>query len=183
MKNKSITYLLLIFSLLVPIFAVAFLAYYLIGSINSDSTTILADEGKVILAKEESVQLDNFTKKYKDYQPNFQAADQVFVDPQDPIDFIKFLEKTAADNNVTADINLVTNAKNSAGDGLPVLVFGIFSKGSFANILRFSEKLETGPYLIRMQQLDIQKNTSQDPKDKSSLGDIAANMSIEVVTK
>ena len=59
--------------------------------------------------------------------------------------------------------------------------------GSSSDFLKFLEKIETGPYLIKIQNLNIRRLTEKELKSKGfsqfALGDVKASLSIQVYAK
>ena len=128
-------------------------------------------------------ELDNFKKNNKEYKPNLEKIDALFVEAKNPIDFIEFLEKIAFDSGVISDINLVPTPKNASTAGVSTAFFQIYAKGGFLNILKFSERLETGPYLAKVSNVTIKKLEEKTEKGENVYMGADANFLIEVVAK
>lgn len=101
--------------------------------------------------------IDNFKKKYDNYKENFQKIDQLFIDSQNPVEFIKFLEKSARDYDADININLISHLANNKTENNPSIIFLIKLVSDSSSVLKFSEKLENAPYLISIQNLTIKK--------------------------
>ena len=101
---------------------------------------------------EEFSEVENFRQKYEDYKVNLEKTDNLFVDSQNPVEFIKFLENTASDSQVKLEISSPSFSKDG---GSSLIIFRLSSYGDFSENLSFIRKLETGPYLIRIKNLDI----------------------------
>jgi len=183
MKTKNKIYQIIIIFLLIALFLVVFLIYPTLKDIKNNSKQILSNKGQLLFIDAENMELDNFKQGYKDYEPNLKKIDQLFIDPQNPIDFIKFLEKTASNSNISVEINLIPPQKNKNGDDPPTTFFQIYTKGDFLNILKFSERLEMGYYLIRINSFTIKKSDQSIGEDKSFSNRVDADFSIETINK
>jgi hypothetical protein len=159
-----------------------FLIYPLLSDIQRGSQEILISRVNVVNSELQNQELDRFQKGYKNYQPNFAKADALIVDAKDPINFIKFLETTAANSGVTGDIKLISSHQQTLNNW-PVSVFEIVSNGSFSGMMVFSEKLETGPYITSIQNMALKKHQDfGDANSKTVTGAIDADILVQVVT-
>ena len=128
--------------------------------------------------------MENFKNNYESYKENLERIDTVFVNSKNPVDFIKFLERPAEDSPPKSEIflsaaNVSKGNKNTAS---PFISFQIVTDGSFSNTIKFSEKLETGPYLLKIQNLTVKKSEEISSK-KSSTQNIRATFLINVFVK
>ncbi|OGZ70525.1 MAG: hypothetical protein A2980_01075 [Candidatus Staskawiczbacteria bacterium RIFCSPLOWO2_01_FULL_33_13] len=180
MKNNA--RLIILFFLLVALMLCLFFVYPIFNNIQQGSSDILSYKGKLIFLDAQSKLLDDFKEKYTNQNFDLEKINQVFIDAQNPVDFIKFLEDTAVSSGISADITLDNSAKKK-GATESVLVFQLFVKGDFSNILIFSEKLENSPYLIKISTLSIKKQ-EQFSLGKQIISDkVDATFLIEVVVK
>lgn len=182
MKKQHTIYLTITIFLLISFLLIAFLIYPTLKDIGEASREISSSKDTITFLYKQSSELDNFKKKYQDYNANLKKIDDLFIDGKDPVDFIKFLEKTASDTNINLDINLTSDAKNGTAGNAISSLFQIYTKGDFLNILMFAQKLETGPYLVRVNNLSVNKLT-QDNAQKSKSSRTGANFSIEVLNR
>ena len=99
--------------------------------------------------------MENFKKNYDAYKPNLKKIDQLFVDPVNPVGFIKFLEDTSSESQITSQISLqpsyIENSQN-------FIIFQLSAKGIFPAMVSFLKKVETGQYLIKIENLTIQND-------------------------
>ncbi len=154
---------------------IVFLIYPVLRYIKNSSKEILLDKSKVISINEQNRELDDFKKKYNNYVYNLEKVGQLFVDSKDPVSFIKFLEKTAIDSGINADVKLDISLLNKGFNNWPVVISNIFVTGEFLNMLKFSEKLDTSPYLMRIKNVIIKKSPQGSTVD--------ANFLVEAITK
>lgn len=156
---------------LIALCLIIFLIYPTLIEINENSKNILETKNNLSLMEKQSLAIDEF----KNYKIDVKKIDQLFIDPQNPVDFIKFLEYTASITGVNLNTN-VQSVKNKSGD-LSVTIFQLNITGNFINLLKFSEKLEYGPYLIGANNIIIKKVSDTDSNE------IEANLLIEVAVK
>ncbi len=183
MQPKNKIYIILITFSLISLALIAFLIYPTFLDIKNNANQILSYKDESVIIEMENKELGDFKKEYKEYGPNFKKIDQLFIDSKDPIDFIKFLEKISSDSGVTADINLADADKNAKDDDLPISKFQVYVKGDFLHVLGFSEKLETGPYLIKVLNLTMEKVVQSSIKEKNVPDTVDASLLIGVANK
>lgn len=148
---------------------IVFLIYPVLRDIKNSSKEILLNKIKVISINEQNRELNNFKKRYNNYVHNLEKVDQLFVDSKDPVSFIKFLEKTANDSGISTDIKLDISLSAKGFNDWPVVVSNISATGEFLNILKFSEKLDTSPYLMRTKNIIIKKSSQESMVDANFL--------------
>ena len=182
MKTKIKIYLLSVIFIIISLALIYFFAYSLFIDIKNSSEKILSDRSRVVTLQKEIKEVDVFKKNYDEYKPNLEKINSLFVDSKNPIEFIKFIEKIASDSSVLVDINLSSSQKGKTTDS-NIAVFQVYAKGQFLNILRFAQKLETGPYLTKITNLTAKKTLQDLTNGKGSLSLVEANFLIEVVTK
>jgi len=174
MKTKDKKYIILAIFVIIVLLLIALLIYPTLKDIKNSYEEVLSNKGKVISVDKEVKELDNFVRNYKNYEPDLKKLDRLFIDPKNPIDFIKFLEKIALDSDVKIDINLVQSEKKETAS------FQVHIQGDFLNALKFSERMEKSPYLDRIQSLTMQKLIK---KEETSPNQVGANFSLEIIAK
>jgi len=173
----GITGLIFIFLIIYPLF----------NNIKKNSEAFISQKKELALLKAEIENLEKFEKIYQTHRENLEKIDKLFIDPEIPTDIIKFvgfLRKIAKDSQVSIDISSPTPKKEIAADPWPSITFQVALKGKFTNFGKFLEKIETGPYLIEILNLDTRRLTEKklEPKEFSS-GDTSTSLSIKVFTK
>lgn len=179
-KNHNKVYLISMISLALATLLCAGLLYFILDAIASASATIAAERKEVALMQSQDTILDSFIKNQSKYEPAMQAIGRSLVDPADPVDFIRFLERSSADTGVTADISIAALAARTASKGIG---FEIYAYGNFSNIVRFAQHLEYGPYLVKINSMDIKKNIKDPATIKPRPGDTQAYLLIQALTK
>lgn len=178
-SKKKINIALIIFTLIV-VALIAFFIRPLLAEIKMSSKELFLEKNNIAAMEIQAKEIENFEKNYSLYGPNLEKMEQLFVDSKNPVDFIKFLEKTASDSEITSKISLLPPPKKGDQN---FIAFQFFSSGDFSNILKFSEKLETGPYLIEIKNLTIKNSTEQNVSKNYSPEKVDANFLIRAFTK
>lgn len=153
--NKKIMVSGIIFGIVIFIFIVLII-YPLFGAIRAESKELISQKNKQVELILKTENIKEFQKNYKDYQPNLKKIDNLFINSAEPINFIEFLEKEAANSRLSIKIT-PSAKKEKEEDPWPSMNFQLTLTGSFSNFLKFLEKLESSPYLIEVLNLNINK--------------------------
>lgn len=185
MSPKKKIYLWSIIFLGIFLFFLVLVIPKILGEIRKNSENLISLKGELISLQKEAKNLDELEKTYQNYQSNLAKIDELFIDPKVPIDFINFLEKNAQISQLKIEISL-SPQKEIKTDPWPSLIFRISTYGSFPNILRFLEKLENSPYLIKVSDLNIKRLAEREAQlikyPELSTGDAESILSIKVFT-
>jgi len=159
MKNLKRVYVIIASFFIIILFMIVFLVYVPLKEVKDYSHAIFLNKNRDIFLSLQDKQLHNFKNEYANYKPNLDEIDLLFIDPSNPVKFIEFLEKTASQYNLLADVAIASSnvKKESSSSDLPAIIFSVYAKGNFLDIIKFSEKLETGPYLVEIQNLKINR--------------------------
>ena len=177
LKNKI--YILLGIFILLILSLVLFAVVPLAAGVKSDSENLISIKNSTAMLEIQNEQIENFKRKYQNYAQNLQRMDQVFIDPDNSVDFIKFLETTAHDAGISPQISLLPDSGQKDGKAM---MFQLFASSDFLKMLHFFEVLENGAYLIEIGDLNIESSGSQGGK-VLPLGNIDATVSIKAFTK
>ena len=174
--RKKIYFWLLTF-ILISLFFIAFLIPKFLKEIRANSQELISLKNKLASFQKETENLQQLSKTYQNYQKNLAKIDQIFIDPEVPIEFFKFLDENAA--LLQLEIEKSPVSKQKTENEPPSLFFQISVSGSFPNFLKFLEKLENAPYLIDVLNLNVKKITSKEIQS----ADIESTFLIKVYTK
>lgn len=166
-------YISLILFVGISLILILFIILPLIKEIKESSQQILLEEEARLTFSEEIKNFQNFKTVYQKIKPDLEKAEDLFIIPEPPIEFINFLEETASNCNVLIKISSVASGK-AEGDPWPSLDFRLQAFASFSDFSRFIEKLENSSYLIEIYDLNIKSSTERD---------VAASFSLKVFTK
>ena len=159
---------------------VLFVVFPLVKNIKESSQQLLLEEEARLTFSKEIENFQNFKEAYQAVEPDLKEVESSFIIPEPPIEFINFLEKTAADSNILLEISSVSPEK-SEGKTWPSLDFNLQASGSFSNFSRFVERLENSLYLIEIYDLNMRKSSGA--SDESSTENVSVNFSLKVFTK
>ena len=180
MKSNNRIYIILLVSLLVALSLIIFGVWPLLEEIEKNSEDLVLVKNDIITFDTQIKEIVNFKNNYINYQSNLEKIDDLFIDSSDPVDFIKFLEKAAAGSPVVLKISLPSFAQEDKG----FLLLEISSSGEFSDILNFIKTIESGPYLIEMENLVIKSTDDLKGELKdSSQKKVDATFSIKAFTK
>ncbi|MDP3882577.1 MAG: hypothetical protein Q8Q48_00790 [Candidatus Staskawiczbacteria bacterium] len=150
-QNKKKTVIVWIF-LAVFVFAILiFVDWFCFLKIKEGSEKILSSKGDIKTAGLQAKEVQKFKAEYGSYQQNLEKIDKMFVDPQNPLDFIEFLENLASDLNIDLVISPLVPSKDAK---FKTISLTLTSSGEFSGTALFLEKIERGPYLISVNNFE-----------------------------
>lgn len=152
MKNNNKIYLIFSIFTLALLFLAIFFIWLLFQDIQGSSNDLVSAKDRIIALNAQIKETRNFNKNYQAYKANLDKIDQLFVDPNDPVKLIEFLENTASSSRATAQVSLLTPQQ----EGQDFISFQVACRGGFSDVLDFSKKVEAGPYFIEIESLTIQ---------------------------
>lgn len=155
-----------------------FVIHPIFREISKDSQWLVSEKSRFLTMSDRIKDLKSFDVLYENREEVLGQIDDLFIDPEVPVDFIDFLEKTADQSSVNIEISPFSVGKKGK-DSWPFLNFQITISGSFPSFLLFLEKIENGPYLIEIKSLTV----NQAKEAKRSEGNIEAILSLEVFSK
>ncbi len=169
--NKKNYILLVVFALLsLSVIAVFVWPYFI--EIKRMSKDLVSERDQVASLNMQISELSGFKKEYNNYLPNLKKIESMFVDPQDPIGFIEFIENIAADQEIVLKMspNLLSQDKqNSIG-------FQLSGTGNFSNFSGFLKKIEYGPYLINIENLNIVSRKAEIGSLETDVGNLSGEI-------
>jgi len=177
-QSKKIYLTIFLFSSL-SLCLIFFLILPLLREIKESARLLISEKEKIISLKERVEKLKEFESFHQDLDKNLEKVNKLFIQPEVPIGFIEFLEKTAKDCKAKITISSFSFSKKKKENWQPIS-FQIKIKALPQDCLRFLEKIENSPYLIKIQNLNMKKIKTE--KETSSK-EIEANFSIEVYSK
>lgn len=140
---------------LVGIFLVVFLTYPLFQEIKANSQELRYVEQEVYSLQNKMDSLREFEIEYGKYQSNLNKIDNLFINKEAPLGFIKSLENIS--KNISFEIFSITHSSEEEGLFSDKLFFNISLEGYYENVLRFLRKLENTPYLISIQNFNLRE--------------------------
>ena len=154
MENKKIYISTVIFALII-LLLVAFVIFPFLKKIKNNSADSVSEKNSFASLGAQVGEIEKFKSKYASYEPNFKKIDQLYIDPGNPVEFFKFLEKITSDCKVSSNVSLLQDySKSKSG----FVNLQIFSNGEFLDILKFLDKIETGPYMVKIKNLSMKRS-------------------------
>lgn len=171
-KNKINLTIVLSFVLIVLFFLIVTQPTF--KEIKNNSQTLISEKEKLLSLEDKTNNLENQKAIYETMKLNLGEIDDLLLNSDLPVEFFSFLEETADNSQIKIKISPIPGGKTDK-DIWPSLSFQVNLAGSFTNFLKFLEKIENAPYLISIQNLNI--NSS---KEK---GDTQSTLSFKVYTR
>lgn len=172
--KRKINISILVFVVFVLIF-LFFAIFPLFLEIKNNSKELLLQKKLTADNDVQKKNLEQFKVFSTLFGENFKRIENLFVDPDVPVEFIQFLENTAASSNLRVKIAPLSQSPSDK-DKWPFLSFQIVTNGFFPDSLKFLEKIENSFYLVKIQNLNI----SIDGVDSDK---IEASFSIKVFSR
>jgi len=151
LKNKINLYLII--SIILSVCLIVLVIYPLFKEIKNSSEELVYEKQKLLSLEKKIENLKEFQTLWLKIEPNLKKIDQLFIDPQVPVEFVNFLEKIAKDSEILIEISSALSSKTEK-DPWPSLLLQINSTAPFSKFLKFLEKIEASPYLIEIQDLN-----------------------------
>ncbi len=151
------------------------------GIIQDTQQLILQKEARANFVAEQN-NLKDFTNFLAQHQGDIERFNSLFVDPQNPLNFLTFLEGIARESQFSLKI-IPGNVQKVEGDLWPSIPFQISSQGSFENVRRFLQKLEYGPYLVEFKGVVLQQPKENTGKKNAASDLVDFTLSLKVYTQ
>jgi len=126
--------------------------YPLLKGVKKNSQELILAKKELVSFRTEIEEFEQSKQVYGSLKTDLEKIDQLFINPDVPVDLIKFCRETAKDCGLLIDISPISlEAKETAlWDSIG---FRLSLIGSFSDFLKFLERIETGFYLIEIQNL------------------------------
>ncbi len=154
-SNKKIIVISIVLGI-ISLGLIYFLIYPLFEKVKEKSKEFVSARQELILAQGKTGEVGQLKKLYADLETDLEKTKKLFVDPEVPVNLIEFWEKTAKDSEISISISPIV-LKIEETDSWNSIGFQLVLVGSFPDFLKFLEKIETGPYLIKVQNLTVKK--------------------------
>lgn len=161
----------------IVVFGIVFLFLLILPilkEIKQSSEEVLSQKAALAALEIKTKNLEEFRNQPAETKKNLEKVAALFINREVPVDFISFLEKISRESNLSIKISPL--ASRAERKPWPTLYFQVTATGSFSNLLKFFEKLESGIYLTEIQGLNA-------AHEKLSPGDTRASFSLKVFTQ
>lgn len=141
----------------------------------------------VYFLNEKSKKYEEAQKVYKNLEADLEKINEVFINPEFPVNIIEFLENTAANSGISIEKIAPFILSASETDPWEPVGFQITIIDSFPSILKFLDKIENSPYLIEIQNFSAKVIEEEDllsqKCENCSTGDVNVFFVIKIFTK
>ena len=135
-----------------------FIAYPLLEQLQEISEELIVARKELVLSKGEIEKSEQIKKVYQKIESDIDKIDQLFVNPEVPVDLIEFWERTAENSNLAIKITPVS-LRVSEQDQWNSMGFQINTLGSFSDFSKFLQKIETSSYLLEVQNITAKEDS------------------------
>ncbi len=143
-------------SLVLVVLICLFAVRPLLSHIKEEADNFVLQKSRLAELETRESNLQSFKHNRQEYQASLARIDDFFINASEPIGFIEFLEKEAADADLAIEITPFPSQKLE-GDSWPSMNFRLAISGDFPNFLQFLEKLELSPYLLEASSLNVRQ--------------------------
>lgn len=157
METKKQIYIISSTFVLTIFFLLLFLVFPILNDIKQNSKDFANQKNSTYVLADEFDQAKEFQTNNKNFSVELDAINNIFVDSKNPVKFIQFLEKMASESNVSMEISKPYFVKEKS---ILIAFLQLSVVGDFSSILKFTAIVESGNYLVKLQDLSIQKYKS-----------------------
>ena len=159
-KNNQIKFFLVpILLLLALIVLILGTAFFFTNKFEQQVELTRENKRQLIQLEKEQERIRDLETVAKEVRKNWDRIDKLFVDSDVPLEFVRFIENLANQNNLNAEISSVREHETKQGQ--IQLSFVVNLEGNFIDMTTFLVQLENAPYLIEIEQFQIEANTKQ----------------------
>lgn len=174
--NKKITIVLIVF----PLIMAGIIYFVVIPSINDImriKTDIEEQRIDLEIKYKKGQSLKKLSEDLKIAAPQISNLDKIFINENNVLEFITAMEKTADNNGVAQNINLLSS-KSSIRSGYKKTPLQITTNGKFIKQLNYLIGLESLDYYININSLEMTSSRSGRLFSDGKIGENNVNMLI-----
>ena len=162
---------------------IAFLIYPNFRDIKNSSLQIISNKKESAFIYAQNEELNRFKNNLHDYKVNLDKSDNSFIYTENPVDFIRFLEKISSELGIRMDVAITANPQNKGQNKSSVSFFQITTNGDFHDTLEFSKKMERGPYLLGIISVSLKKPIKNSAEIQPPPNIVESNFIVSVQNK
>lgn len=136
------------------------------SKIEKRSSEFFAQKIKINTLEGQAMEVENFKANHGPDFFELEKISQAFVDPEDPLNFIKFLENSAGAENIELKLSPLSFLKDGS---INILSAQMSLQGGLSGILNFVNRIENGQYMVSVQTIAV--------------SDSQASLSIKILTQ
>lgn len=190
MKSQNRIYLIITAFVFLSLILVIFLVYPTFKDIKKSFNDISLNREKAAFTYEQSKELESFKDNFDNYEANLLQTEKLLIDPANPVNFVEFAEKIAADLGIEIEMSIVREEKKKEEEknkkpAPPIASsFMISAEGNLSSIVNFSEKLEASPFLLQIVKLSVNKPAQiSNEAEKESENIVQSRFLVQVMNK
>lgn len=126
------------------------------------------------------------TRIVKEIKTVLERCNEIFVNPEAPIPLIEFFEGTARDCGLVMSLSVISptteKEETKKEKTWEKLAFQLSVFGDFPSTAKFLNKIESGPYLLKVKKIVARKATEKEESSEAKTG-IRTDIILEVFTK
>ncbi len=181
MKKRVIA--IIIFTGTMILILAIFIASFLFARIKENSEEFIGIRTKINLSEKQIEKFQEHKNNYEKLTSDLEKIDKLFINPDVPLDLIKFWEEMAEEAGLSVEISPFVPQQYKTDDW-DFIGFKMILTGSFSGFSKFLEKTEAAPYLIEVQNLGIRRLTKRDfGHEAMSTNSVQADLSVKVFAK
>ncbi|MEK7103822.1 MAG: hypothetical protein AAB842_00280 [Patescibacteria group bacterium] len=151
------------------------------SQLSLDSKNLATKKSTLSFLESQIKTLNDFQNSSLEYQQKISKLNASFVSQEAPIEFIEFLEQEASKQGLKISLSSVGGVSEQKGNRL-TMGFRATLIGSFPNVLVFLKKIEQSIWLIKVEQVNIDrmgdKNKPYSPEN-AQVGQVVLSLSFK----
>jgi hypothetical protein len=160
--NKKIYLLVSIFSVFV--FLLLFFIIFLLKEIKKQSQDLLTLREKVFEKEIQLKNIQNLKLVEKEIDLALERVNRVFFKKEAPIDFINFLDEISQNCQISVERLSFLQSPKTQSSNFSRIDFQITGISNFKGAFCFLKKIEFGPYLVQVLDLNLSKLREEELK-------------------
>lgn len=133
----------------------SFALFFLVGQGVFQMASLLAEKNRELEdLKTQEQHIREFRETRSSFSATLQSLDNLFIDANNPIAFLEFLEAAASRQGLSIDV-IPNSPLRLPQDLWASMTFTVHSKGPYQSAVRFLETLDNAPYLLEMREVHI----------------------------
>lgn len=180
MNKKALITIILFFALSLCLFIFCIWPYS--KEIKLLSADLVAEKDQINLLSSKIADVSSFKREYENYLPNLQKIEQMFVDRENPLEFIEFVETVAESSGILLQVSPQSSAQGKKAS------FQLSLRGALPSLIKFLGSIERGSYLLAVKNLNASSHKGEIgiagiPTEGNLSEEVQANILVEVLLK
>lgn len=148
---------------------------FLFQQLKTLSSELSFTKSELAVLTERSSQMSLWEKEAPALEEELREVENVFVNPEMPLSFLDFVERSAEESDLIYNISLL-ESRGKRGESFSPLEIRVDAKGGFPSCLKLLDYIENSPYLVRSKSLIFSSS------EKGAGEEVRMELLIEVLT-